>query len=111
MADLENYRTWIQQLLTEYAKRRSTKGEVEIQTIFDVERDHYQLMYIGWENKQRVFGPVIHIDIKEGKVWIQWNGTEEQVADDLMELGVSREDIVLGFHPPYMRKFTEFAVS
>jgi hypothetical protein len=68
-------------------------------------------MYIGWENKQRVFGPVIHIDIKEGKVWIQWNGTEEQVADDLMALGISREDIVLGFHPPYMRKFTEFAVS
>jgi hypothetical protein len=98
-------------LLSEYAKRRSTKGEVEIQTIFDVERDHYQLMYIGWENKQRVLGPVIHIDIKEGKVWIQWNGTEEQVADDLMELGVPRKDIVLGFHPPYMRKFTEFAVS
>ncbi len=111
MADLENYRTWIQHLLSEYAKRRSSKAEVEIQTIFDVERDHYQLMYIGWENKQRVFGPVIHIDIKEGKVWIQWNGTEEQVADDLMALGVTREDIVLGFHPPYMRKFTEFAVS
>lgn len=111
MASLENYRIWIQQLLTEYANRRSPKGDVEIQTIFDVERDHYQLIYIGWENKQRVFGPVIHIDIKDGKVWIQWNGTEAQVADDLMDLGVVREDIVLGFHPPYLRKFTEFAVS
>lgn len=111
MADLENYREWVQQLLSGYAKRRSTKGEVEIQTIFDVDRDHYQLMYMGWENKQRVFGPIMHIDIKEGKVWIQWNGTEEQVADDLMALGVSKEDIVLGFHPPYMRKFTDFAVS
>nr|WP_265584593.1 MULTISPECIES: element excision factor XisI family protein [unclassified Coleofasciculus] len=28
-----------------------------------------------------------------------------------MELGVSREDIVLGFHSPYMRQFTDFAVS
>lgn len=111
MADLAHYRTWVQLVLSEYAKHRSTKGDVELQTIFDVERDHYQLMYIGWENKRRVFGPIMHIDIKEGKVWIQWNGTEEQVADDLMALGVSREDIVLGFHPPHMRKFTEFAVS
>jgi hypothetical protein len=111
MASLENYRRWVQQVLSEYAQHRSTKGDVEIQTIFDVERDHYQLMYIGWENRRRVFGPVMHIDIKGGKIWIQWNGTEEQVADDLMALGVSREDIVLGFHPPHLRKFTEFAVS
>lgn len=51
------------------------------------------------------------VRIKEGKVWIQWDGTEERVADDLMALGVPREDIVLGFHPPHLRKFTEFAVS
>jgi hypothetical protein len=111
MASLENYRRWVQQVLSDYAQNRSDQGDVELQTIFDVERDHYQLMYIGWENKHRVFGPVMHIDIKEGKIWIQWNGTEEQVADDLMALGVSREDIVLGFHPPHLRKFTEFAVS
>ena len=108
MASLENYRRWVQQVLSDYAQNRSDQGDVELQTIFDVERDHYQLMYIGWENKHRVFGPVMHIDIKEGKIWIQWNGT---VADDLMALGVSREDIVLGFHPPHLRKFTEFAVS
>lgn len=111
MASLEHYRTSVQQLLTEYAQRRTEKGDVEIQTIFDVERDHYQLMYIGWENQHRVFGPVMHVDIKNSKVWIQWNGTEESIADDLMALGVAREDIVLGFHPPFMREYTDFAVS
>ncbi|MBE9129517.1 XisI protein [Coleofasciculus sp. LEGE 07092] len=42
---------------------------------------------------------------------MQLNNTEAHLADELMELGVSREDIVLGFHSPYMRQFTDFAVS
>ncbi|MEQ8538230.1 MAG: element excision factor XisI family protein [Coleofasciculus sp. D1-CHI-01] len=46
-----------------------------------------------------------------GKVWIQLNNTEAHLADELMKLGVNREDIVLGFHSPYMRQFTDFAVS
>ncbi len=112
MADLlEKYRTAVQQILTQYAKLRRNKGDVELQTIFDLERNHYQLMYIGWEGGHRVFGPVMHLDIKDGKIWIQWNGTEQAVADDLMALGVKRVDIVLGFHPPNMRKYTEFAVG
>lgn len=82
-----------------------------LQTIFDVERDHYQLMYTGWENDRRVFGPLLHIDIQNGKVWIQWNDTEANVADDLMALGVQRQDIVLGFQPLYMWQFTDFAVG
>jgi XisI protein len=112
MAELEQCRNWVQQLLTEYAARRSSqRGEVELQTLFDQEHDHYQLIYVGWEQKRRVFGPVMHLDIRAGKVWIQWNGTEETVGDDLVELGLSKQDIVLGFHPESMRKFTEFAVS
>ncbi|WP_416674646.1 element excision factor XisI family protein [Egbenema bharatensis] len=53
----------------------------------------------------------MHLDLRGEKVWIQWNGTEEKVADDLVNLGVAKQDIVLGFHPESMRKFTEFAVS
>jgi hypothetical protein len=110
MANLELYRECIQKLLTEYARRGADEA-VEAQTIFDPERDHYQLIYIGWDNKRRVFGPVLHLDIKDGKIWIQWNGTEDDIAAELVEMGVPKQDIVLGFHPPYMRQFTEFAVG
>jgi XisI protein len=57
------------------------------------------------------YGCVLHIDIKDGKVWVQHNGTERAIADDLMEQGVPAQDIVLGFHSPSKRKFTEFAVG
>ncbi len=49
------------------------------------------------------------MDIKQGKIWIQHNGTEIGIADELVKLGVSKEDIVLGFQAPYKRKYTGFA--
>lgn len=31
------------------------------------------------------------------------------MATELLQAGVPREDIVLAFHPPRLRQFTEFA--
>jgi hypothetical protein len=44
-------------------------------------------------------------------IWIQYDGTEEGIANRLVELGVPREDIVLAFHPPYKRPYTDFVVG
>ena len=110
MASLEKYRACIQRLLTERAQQGGDQG-VEAQTIFDTERDHYQLLYSGWHQKKRIFGPVLHLDIKDGKIWIQWNGTEDDIAAELVACGVPKHDIVLGFHTPMLRKYTEYAVS
>ena len=110
MASLEKYRACIRRLLTERALKGGDQW-VEAQTIFDTEHDHYQLLYNGWHNTKRIFGPVLHLDIKEGKIWIQWNGTEDDIAAELVALGVPKHDIVLGFHSPRMRQHTEYAVS
>ncbi len=56
-----------------------------------------------------VYGTIIHVDIRDGKIWIQRDFTEEGVASELVDLGVPKTDIVLGFKPPYMRQFTGFA--
>jgi hypothetical protein len=34
-----------------------------------------------------------------------------QVDTELVALGIPKEQIVLGFHSPYKRQFTEFAVN
>jgi hypothetical protein len=109
MADLNHFRNCIQSVINEYAQRRSNQKDVEVQTIFDTERDHYQLLYLGWEGYKRIFYPIIHIDIRGDKIWIQDNATEEAIADDLMDLGIKRGDIVLGFHHPSLRQYTDFA--
>ncbi|MBL1199774.1 MAG: XisI protein [Nostoc sp. GBBB01] len=108
---LEQYRQYIKYLLSERQKRASTSRnyeEYEVPTIFDEQQDHYQLLYVGWRGNKRDFGCILHLDIKNGKIWIQHDGTEEGIANRLVEMGVPKQDIILAFHEPYVRQFTEF---
>jgi glycine/serine hydroxymethyltransferase len=111
MAKLEKYQTYVQQLIENYAALTTSNDEVETEIIFDTKHNHYQLVDVGWKNERRIYGCILHIDIKDGKIWIQHNGTENHIAHELNTKGVPKEDIVLGFHSPYMRQFTEFAVN
>ncbi len=111
MAKLEQYRTYVQQLIKEYGNYKPSLGDIEVQTIFDTDRDHYQLFNVGWHDHRRIRGCVLHIDIKGEKIWIQHDGTEKGIANDLVSFGVPKEDIVLAFHAPYKRQYTGFAVN
>lgn len=111
MDKLEKYREAVQEILTEHGSHKTYFPEIEKQIIFDIVRDHYQILNIGWRNSKRTFGCSIHIDIKDGKVWIQENLTEINLADELIKKGVAKEDIVLGFLSPSMRKHSEFAAA
>jgi hypothetical protein len=112
---VEQYRQYIQQLLKERVERsrpQPNNPENEKQLIIDTDRDHYQIVNVGWRpNGRRNYGCILHLDIKNGKIWIQYDGTEEGIANALLELGVPKEDIVLAFHDTFMRQHSGFAVS
>ena len=111
---VDQYRQYVRQILSERAQRSSRQQnaqEYEVQTIFDAEHDHYQLLYVGWRGNKRDFGCILHLDIKDGKIWIQHDGTEEGIANRLVEMGVPKQDIILAFHEPYVRQFTGFGTS
>lgn len=84
---------------------------MQIEVVLDQDNDHYELMYAGWNGKYRIHGSVLHIDIRNEKVWIQQDGTEEGIAEELVKAGIPRERIVLGFKPPEIRPHTDFAVA
>lgn len=42
---------------------------------------------------------------------IQEDWTEEGIANELVRAGIPREDIVLGFQHPEMRKYSDFAAA
>jgi hypothetical protein len=111
MDKLQQYRQIIQELLAEQAHPYSHSDDVETEIICDMERDHYQLSYIGWEDQKRIFNLILHFDIKDGKIWIQHNGTETAIAQVLKDQGVPASDIVLGFHSPFKRQFSGYAVT
>jgi hypothetical protein len=105
------YRDCVQKLLTRYNRGKFIDGEIEVQLVFDTERDHYQIVDIGWDGYRRVYDCLIHLDIKDGKIWIQRNQTDHLLAPELAEMGVPKEDIVLGLQPVDMRQYTGFGVE
>ena len=110
---LDRYRVLIQQVLQSYAGlvNRSHKDEIEGITVFDEKQDHYFLHTIGWRDVERIWNTLIYVRIRDGKFWIEIDWTEEGIATDLVAAGVPKEDIVLAFHHPSVRPYTEFAVA
>ncbi|MEH2073973.1 MAG: XisI protein [Nostoc sp.] len=105
-----NYSQIIQDILSNHSANDVANG-TEIQLLFDAERHHYQVLNIGWKEQRRIYGVIIHVDIKDQKIWIQRDGTEIGIANELIAAGVPKEDIVLGFYAAYKRQFTDFAVG
>lgn len=112
---IQRYQTVLIQYLEEMAiERNGIAGDtLEYQVIADQQRNHFQLVRVGWHNRKFNFLVLLHFDInpKTGKIWIQQNNTEWLVADDLQGRGVSSNDMVLGFKPEYIRAMGAFAVN
>ncbi len=98
-------------VLKEYDGFYKKLGFSAIRPLFDDRRQSYMLLDIGWYDKKYIHNATIHLEIINGKIWIQHDDTEEGVATALLEQGVPRQDIVLGFQPPEMRPYTEFAAA
>jgi XisI protein len=115
MDKLEKYRNSIKILLEEFTKIKYANPEiVEIKnkTVFDTERDRYLVMSEGWERSgRRIHGCLVDIEIIQDKVWIQRDGTDYGIARDLMDAGIPKEEIVLGFKEPTVRPYTGFATA
>ena len=86
------------------------EADSEVQMICDRDRDQYQLVSLGWQGHQRFYSVLIHLDIKNGKIWIQRNETDRLIAQELVLMGVPREDIVLGLQPEYARSDTGYSL-
>ncbi len=110
------YRTIICDILNEYQTylRKATglqNQKLIPEIVIDTQRNHFQLLLKGWVGYQYTFKIAFHLDIINDKVWIQQNNTEFKIADELVEMGVLKTDIVLGFILPQQRQYTDFAVA
>jgi hypothetical protein len=107
---IDTLREAVRNVIREYAGLGYSIGEIEPEIVFDDQRDRYLLMAVGWDN-HRVHGCVIHVDIINGKCWVQQDGTEQGVAVELERHGVPKSHIVLAFKRPATRRQTDYAVE
>ena len=81
MDKVEQYRTVILRILEQYAQRQYANLDSANEIIVDRQRDHYQVVTIGWQRYKHVHTTTLHFDIVDGKIWIQNDQTEHGRRD------------------------------
>ncbi|OKH42111.1 XisI protein [Calothrix sp. HK-06] len=105
-----NYYDIVEKILNPYVNITVGEG-AKVESIADRANGHYLIMFVGWRDGAHVYGSLIHIDIKNNQIWIQQDGTQEGIAQQLVKAGVPQSDIVLGYRSPFVRQFSGFGVG
>ena len=113
MDQLEQYKTVIKQTLDLFVEIYSEPepSDVSYLRIFDDQRGQYMILRHGWNGKRRVQGIPLFARLVGNKVWVEEDWTDFELVDRLIKAGIDRTHIVLAFHHPSLRKFTDFAVA
>lgn len=115
MDTLEQYRSIIKTLLTQYYDLPATQShlpnskELSDRLAFDEQHDQYLWFRFGWDDKKLVQHIIIYLSIKDGKIWVEQDSTDLCIVDKLVDAGIPASQIVLGFHHPRKRILTEFS--
>ena len=106
-----DYPTVAKKVLNDYVDFFLGSCMTSLRTLFDDNQLRYVLLRVDWEQEKYIHYLVAHLEIIGGKIWILKDNTEEGIATDLLEIGIPKEHIVLGFKPKSLRPYTEFAVE
>jgi hypothetical protein len=108
----------LERILRSYIDVLDLGSEVLVYLVRSDDRSHFMLMHEGWQgddlrsvkNQRRLYGAIVHAEIRDGKIWIHYDGTEAGITEELVLAGVLPEQIVLAFQPPYARKHTGYGI-
>lgn len=112
MDQLTQRQTVIKETLKGYIERyqvSSPSSDIETLLITDDEHGHYLVIKNGWQDKDRVQHIPIFIRLVDDQVWVEEDWTDYEVVDRLIQAGIPQKDIVLAFHHPTMRQFSDLA--
>jgi hypothetical protein len=114
MDSVTRYKEIIKETLQEFLERYQPQPErSNIDTLLtaDDERGVYLILRTGWQAKERVQRILIYIRLINNRVYVEEDWTDFDVVGRLLDAGIPQEDVVLAFHHPSLRPFTEFALA
>ena len=111
MGSIEELRGAIARVFRSWEAFPSALSKFRIVGVLDVAHDRYTLTHVDFDGERYQSLLLAHLEIREGKIWILTDNTEEGLATELVAEGVSKDRIVLGYYSPEMREMGEFAVA
>ena len=76
--------------------------------IINADRTRYLMITEGWIGTKRIHNLIFDAEICNGKIWLHHDGLNHGITDELIAAGVSKDLIVLAFHPPHIRLHTGY---
>lgn len=92
-----NIREIIKKIILKYAAFPPSHGNIRLDPVFDDTRDHYALMQVGWDQGKRVRGNLIYITLHNDKVYLEYDGLEQGITQDLITQGIPQDKIIAAF--------------
>jgi hypothetical protein len=89
----------IKRVIQRYAQFKPSHGDIHLSTLFDEQQDRYALMQSGWDRGRRVSGNLIYVTLHNDKIWIEYDGMEQGITQDLIAAGIHPDRIILAFLP------------
>ena len=113
MDKVEEYKAIIKKIMDDITTIPTVQSyPLQTQKIIDDVNGHYLIYKNGWRESNRIYGCIFHLEVThEGKVWLHHDGTDLLVGQQLIDAGVPKSSMVIGFHEPAMRAWTDFAVA
>lgn len=109
--DVMQLQTAILEVLHSITPHNARSGQLAYHLVIDKEHHHYQLLVSGWQQHKRVHGIVVQMDIRNGLIWVQEDGTDVGVANELVRLGIQESLIVLAYLMPNQTQSLDFDKS
>ena len=89
-------------IIEDLAKRFRDDDGIEKQIISDEKHGQHLVFNNGWRDGQHlIYGSIVHIEVKkDGKVWLHHDGTDLIIGQMLLDAGVPKKELAVGFHAP-----------
>jgi hypothetical protein len=111
MEKIKHFQEVIKRVIEAYIATDKLNPEEELYLVIDDVKMHYLLYHNAWKRDSRSYGCLLHVRIKNDKIYVEYDGTDVGFADVFADEGISKKDIVLAFHAPTKRPYTAFAAA
>jgi hypothetical protein len=111
METIDTLRDAIRRIFAEWEKLPRIPSDWQIVGVQDTQHDRYTLQHVSFAKDRYDTRLLAYLEIRDGKIWILTDNTEEGIASELVAEGITKDRIVLGFYSPPLREVGEFAVA
>ena len=108
MDSLEKYKEIITEIINEVYEKLDNLENIEAAVSIDSIRGQYLIITDSWEDSQRHYSPLIHIEVKDNfEVWLRCDNTDLEIGNLMIERGIDKKHIIPAFYSPKMRKYIQ----